>query len=355
MVDQRLDRGGVRRLLRVRGGEVVVRHRVRHGHPDGLDIGGVVAVGTADVGVLAVDRGGEELLTRRSAHRTRHRRDDHVVEAEPVEDPDVGVPMRLVGSHEGLVADVERVGVLHHELTATKDAGAWPRLIAVLGLDLVDRQRQVLVRRVQVLHEEGEHLLVRRPQEVVGLFAVLEPEDVVAVLGPTAGRLVGLAGQQRREVDLLRTHRVHLLAHDALDVAQHPVAERKPGVDAGSRPTYVPGPHQQSVARYLSVGRILAKSSEEQARHPQRHKDSFVTHEISDQETICRPQPDFPPTSRERARLTPREGASDRARSESAYSRGPTRLVGGSDAPTRRQRPSTTPRLNAPRLADHLE
>ncbi len=61
-------------------------------------------------------------------------------------------------------------------------------------------------------------------EEVVGALAVLEPEDVRAVLGPPAGRLVGLLGQQRREVDLLRAGRRHLLADDGLDLGAAPAA-----------------------------------------------------------------------------------------------------------------------------------
>ena len=56
---------------------------------DRLDVGRVAA-GRADEGVLA-DRGRvQELLALRAAHRPGHRRDDHVVQAQPVEDLDVG-------------------------------------------------------------------------------------------------------------------------------------------------------------------------------------------------------------------------------------------------------------------------
>src|SRR3712207_9596277 len=68
-------------------------------------------------------------------------------------------------------------------------------------------------------------LLVRRAEQEVVPAPVLQPEDVGPVLGPAAGGLVGLPRQQRREVHLLRAHRVHLLADDALDVAED--ADRK--------------------------------------------------------------------------------------------------------------------------------
>ena len=80
------------------------------------------------------------------------------------------------------------VRVLHHELAAAQQTGPRAGLVAVLGLDLVDAQRQILVRRVQVLHEQREHLLVGRRQQEVVAAAVLQAEQVVAVLGPAVGQ-----------------------------------------------------------------------------------------------------------------------------------------------------------------------
>ena len=236
VVDQGVDRGGVRRLLGVRGGRVVEGQRCGWPHLHRLDVGGVVAGRAADVGVLADVGAGEELLGLRAAHRPGGRLHDDVVEAEPVEDPDVGVTVAPVGRLEPRIVDVEGVGVLHHELPAAQQAGPRTRLVAVLRLDLVDRQRQVLVGGVEVLDQEREHLLVRRPEQVVGALAVVQPEDAVAVLGPAAGGLVGLRGQQRREVHLLGADGVHLVADDLLDAAQHSVAQRQPGVEARGRP-----------------------------------------------------------------------------------------------------------------------
>ena len=209
---------------------------------------------------------------------------------EPVEDPDVGVAVRLVAGVEPGVVDVEGVGVLHGELAAAQQAGAGPRLVAVLRLDLVDRERQVLVGAVEVLHQEREHLLVGRPEEVVGVLAVLEPEDVGAVLGPPVGRLVGLTRQQRGEGHLLRADGVHLLADDCLDPPQHPQTEREPGVDARSVAPDVAGPDQQPVARDLGVRRILAKSADEQGRHPGDHGHR-VGGRVRAPETSSRAQP----------------------------------------------------------------
>ena len=65
--------------------------------------------------------------------------------------------VRLV---QALIVNVEGVGVLHDELAAAQQTRAGARLIAVLGLNLVQVNRQVLVGGVQVLDQQGEHFLV---------------------------------------------------------------------------------------------------------------------------------------------------------------------------------------------------
>ncbi len=235
MINQRVDRRRVRSVLGVGGRGVVVRHGRRRQDPDGFDVGGIASRRT-DEGVLAVLGHREELLARRPAHRPRHRVHDHVVEAQPVEDLDVRPAVGLVGLLESGVVDVEGVRVLHHELPAPQQPGPRPRLVAVLRLDLVEVQRQILVGGVEVLDQQREHLLVRRTEQVVVALAVLQPEHAVAVVGPATGRLVRLARQQGGEVHLLRADRVHLLPDDLLDVAQHLIAQRQPAVDARARP-----------------------------------------------------------------------------------------------------------------------
>jgi hypothetical protein len=179
--------------------------------------------------------------------------------------------MQLVRALEALVIQVERIGVLHHELATAQHAGPGPGLVPILGLDLVQDDRVVLIRGVLALHHLGEQLLVRGSEQVVQALAVLEPEDVVAVLGPAPGELVLLAWQQRGEQQLLAAHPVHLLADHPRDVVQDDLAKRQPAVDARRDPADVSGPYQQLVAGHLGVRRILAQGAQEQRRHPGDH------------------------------------------------------------------------------------
>ena len=175
--------------------------------------------------------------------------------------------MQRVGLVQALVGGVEAVRVLHLELAAAQHAGAGAGLVAVLGLDLVEDHRQVLVGRALVLDREGEDLLVGGAEEVVGALAVLEAEEQVAVLLPAAAGLVGLLGQQGRQQDLLAADGVHLLADDAGDVLQDLLAQRQPRPDAGGGAADVPGADEQLVAGGLGVGRVVAQRLDHQAGH----------------------------------------------------------------------------------------
>ena len=273
---QRVDGRGVRRLLDVRLGCFREVDRGRRGCHDCLDVGCIVAVVAPHESVLADLRRRKELLASRAAHRTRHRRDDDVPHAQAVKGGDVRVTVALVGDLEAGIVDVERIGVLHDELAAAKDPRARPRLVAVLGLDLVEDDGQVLVGGVLALDEQREHLLVRGPEQVVRALAVLQSEQAVAVLGPAVRLLVRIARQQCREVHLLESCVVHLLAHEVLDVAIDEESERQPGEDSWRHATHVACADEQSVAGYFGVGGVVAERAQEESRHPDDHDVSLL-------------------------------------------------------------------------------
>ena len=205
----------------------------------------------------------QELLALRAAHRPGVGLHDDVLEAEPREDALVCRALSLVGGLEPLVGDIERVGVLHGELAPAEQAGARTRLVAVLVLDLVDRQGQILVAVHQVFDEEGEDLFVCRGQDVAGLVPVVEPEHAVAVLGVATRDLVGLLGKKRGEMHLVRAGGGHLLADDVLDARLDPQADGQPGEDARSLPADVAAAHEQAMAGDLRIGGIFAEGTEE--------------------------------------------------------------------------------------------
>jgi hypothetical protein len=106
-------------------------------------------------------------------------------------------------------------------------------------------------------------------QQQIGPATILQAEQVVAVVGPAPGGLVGLARQQRGEVHFLEAFAIHLLAHHALDVAVDDPAQRQPGEPAGRRAADVATTHQQAVAGHFCIDGVLAQGTEEQRRHSQ--------------------------------------------------------------------------------------
>ncbi len=268
---QRRDGRRVRGVVHLGLRQTLDRHRFRHRGDDRLDVGGIPGLQAPHEGVLADLALGEELLRRAAAHRPGHRRDDDVADAQRVEDALVGVAMAVVDRLEPVVVDVEGVGVLHDELAPAQDARPRPRLVAVLRLDLVQQQREVLVAAVLPLHRQREELFVGGPEEIVVVAAVLQPEHAVAVLRPPVRRLVRGTRQQRGEQDLLPPNRIHLVAHDALDLAQHPQAQRQPAVEPWSDRADVAGPDQQFVAGDLGIGRVVAQRAQEQLGHAGDH------------------------------------------------------------------------------------
>ena len=270
-VDQGGDGRCVAGVVDGRFGQAVERLRFGDRDGDGLDVGGVTGLQAAHEGVLADLAFGQKLLGSAAAHRTGHRRDDHITNSHAGEHLLIRLAVGEVHRPKAVVVDVEGVRVLHDELAAAQDAGAWAGLIAVLGLDLEQQHRKVLVGAVLPLHRQGEQLLVGGTQQVVVVATVFEPEDTVPVFRPPVRRLVRSARKQRREEDLLAADRRHLLTDDVFDLAQHPQTQRQPAVQPRSDRPDITGPDQQLVAGNFGVGRVVAQGAEEQLRHAGDH------------------------------------------------------------------------------------
>ena len=198
--------------------------------------------------------------------------DDDDVETEPLEGPDVGAVLRLVaGVEPGLVA-VAAVGVLHDELADADEAAAGARLVAPLGLEVVDLHRQLAVRPDDVGEQEPDDLLVGHREDHVPAVAILEPgqlraDRVVAAAGaPDVGRV------DDRHLHLLAADRVLLLADDLLDPVVDPLAERQQRVDPRAELADVAGPEEQAMGRHLGIGGVVAQGREEELgeSHPRR-------------------------------------------------------------------------------------
>ncbi len=235
--------------------------------PRRFDVRRVLAARAPHELVLADVGDGHELVAGVPADLAGLGFDGAPLEVAAGEDPRVRVVHALVGAFEVVDVGVERVRVLHEELAGSEQPEAGPQLVAVLPVDLIERDGQVAIARVLPGHEGGDGLLGGRGEAELGVLAVVEPEHQRPVRLVPSGAGPQLEGLDDREGHLLGVDGVHLVAHDLLDLRQHPTSEGQPGVDAAGDPADAAGPEEQPVTLGLGVGGVVAQGPQEQLRH----------------------------------------------------------------------------------------
>jgi hypothetical protein len=261
-----VDGGGIGRRDLLERETLVGRRLVA---PEGGDLAvvGVVAVRADEEGVLPVGGEGHELHRLAAAHHADVGADLDVVEAEAGEDLVVGLALELVGGVETGVVGVQAIGVLHGELADADEAAARAGLIAPLGLEVVDHDRQLAPRADVLPGDVGDDLLVGHGEDQVTTGAVLEAGHLGADQVVTAGLAPDVGGVDDRHQHLLPPDGVHLLADDGLDLPDDAPAHREEAEDAGAKRADETGPEHEGVADQLDVGGGLADGAAELVRH----------------------------------------------------------------------------------------
>ncbi len=161
------------------------------------------------------------------------------------------------------LVEIERIGILHQEFTATHQPEARTHLVTEFPLNVIEIERQVLVRLDVGAEDLGDHFFVGRPIQHIALVAILDAQHLLAVgivasaLAPEVGRL------DRRHQHFDGAGAVLLLAHDLADLLQHTNAERQKGIDARGLLPHHPGAQHQPVRDNLGFFRRLAQNREE--------------------------------------------------------------------------------------------
>ena len=143
------------------------------------------------------------------------------------------------------LVEIERIGILHQEFTSTHQPEARAHLITEFPLDVIEVEREVLVRLDVGTEDFRDHLLIGRPIQHVSLVPVLDPQHLLAVgiVATTLAPEVG--GLNCRHQNFNRAGAVLLLAHDLANFLQHANAERQEGIDArGLLPHHASAQHQ---------------------------------------------------------------------------------------------------------------
>ena len=200
----------------------------------------------------------------RAAHHPGVGADDDEIEPDAAEDPLVGSPVVLVLRVQSRLVPVEGVGILHRELADPDQPAAGARLVAPLGLDVVDDHRQLAVGVDLLPRQIGDDLLVGHRQDHVAVATVLEAGHLRADRVVAARFSPDVGGMDDRHQQLLPADGVHLLADDLLDLAHDPPAERQQAVDARAERPDQGRPQHQSVTGQLDVARRLTQRPAEQ-------------------------------------------------------------------------------------------
>ena len=201
---------------------------------------------------IAADRPGV------GAHRDRF-------QAKPREGAQVGNEHLAVGMLGAGLVDVERIGILHQEFAAAHQAETRAHLVAEFPLDMIEIERQILVRADIGAEDLGDHLFVRGTKEHVALVPVLDAQHLLAIrivtaaLAPQIGRLHG----RHQQLDGAGT--VLLLAHDGADLVEHPQTERQEGINARGFLAHHAGAQHKAVRDDLGLARRLFQDRQEVA------------------------------------------------------------------------------------------
>ena len=209
-----------------------------------------------------------------ATHHPDVRRHRDRLEAEALEDPDVGAVVSPVAGVEALVVPVAAVRVLHHELAHPDQAAPRTRLVPELRLEVIEPDRQLPIRADDVAQEVGDDLLVGHRDHHVAVAAILEPGHLRPDLVVPAGFAPEVGRMDHRHLELLAADRVHLLADHLLDPLRHPVPERQQRIQPGTQLAHVTGAQEQAVGWHLRIGGIITQGGKEELAEAHAGKDT---------------------------------------------------------------------------------
>ncbi len=178
-------------------------------------------------------------------------------------DSAVSVIHRLVARACTGFVTIERVCILHREFAPSHQTETRAPLIAKLGLNVIEIQRQLLVAADQFAHDIGDHFFAGRLDDEVTLVPVFQPQHLRTHFLPPARFDPQLGRLHDRHQQLDRAGAVHLLANDRLDLANAAQTDRHVGVDTGCQAPDHSGAQHQRVADHLGIGRRFFKGGKE--------------------------------------------------------------------------------------------
>jgi hypothetical protein len=127
---------------------------------------------------------------------------------------------------------VKGVGIFHLKLAAAQHAKSRAELVAEFRLNLIQRQRQLLVAFDAACDEFGDDFFMRRAQCLRSAVTVFDDEQVVAIRIAPAGLFPEFDRLQRRQQHFDGTGFVHLITDDVDRLVERAPAHRQVVVHA---------------------------------------------------------------------------------------------------------------------------
>ena len=237
--------------------------RRREFHRRLFHIGGILAILADDNGIFAGFGKNHELMGETAADRPRVGLHGPEFETAAGEYPLIGLIHLHVGNLRRLVAHIERIGIFHDEFPAAHEAESRPDLVAELGLDLIEIDRQIPIGMQFLAGDVGDDLLMGRPEAGLPFVPVMEAQQFRAVFFISAGLLPQIGRLHHGHQQFLGTGPVHLLADDVLDFADRRKTKGQIGIDTGGELAHEPGPQHEDVADNFGFGRAFFEGRQE--------------------------------------------------------------------------------------------
>ena len=146
------------------------------------------------------------------------------------------------------------ISIFHDELAAAHYTKARSYFITELGLNLVVIDGQLLVAAKIFARDVCDDFFMGWSHAAFSVVSVFKAQQLGAELLPAAGFFPQFTWLYRRHEHFGRTGSIHFFADDVFDLAQHPQAQRHPGVETGCEAADHTGPQHELVADDLCIG-----------------------------------------------------------------------------------------------------
>ncbi len=196
-----------------------------------LDVRGKVGTLAVGNGIFAGIGNDVKLMAEGAADRPRIRRHGAELEAETLKDAHIGIEHDAVADLRRLEIAIEGIRVLHREFTRAHHTKSRTTLIAKLGLDVIEIERQLTPAPHLATHQIGHDFLGSGLDHKVAVMAVFDAQQFGAELIQPPRLLPKLGRLHHGHEQLDGARAIHFLAHDGLHLADAAQAQRQIAIE----------------------------------------------------------------------------------------------------------------------------